>query len=61
MTEDVVNVLKILFGEVNEGNDELSMDGWANSNPDELSVWVDSRKLSIQQKLEVGFDLNLHD
>ena len=61
ITEDVVKVLKILFGEYSNENEELSLDAWASNNQDELSLWLDVRKLSTQQKLELGFDLNVDE
>ena len=57
--ESVIQVLMILFGDDTADGKSIMMKGWANENLEELSRWVDVKKLSKQKKLDLGFDLNL--
>ena len=55
---DVIKALKCMFGDYASDGVTITLDGWAAANPDEVSLWLDMRKLSDQDRLDLGFNLN---
>ena len=55
---DVIKALKCMFGDYASDGVTITLDGWAADNPDEVSLWLDMRKLSDQDRLDLGFILN---